>query len=89
MRQIIGGRIYDTEKSEKVACGDNGLSYGDCHLLVEELYLTPKGNYFICDAASNLIPVLSNFVMVIVWIEEWGVTNLGEREIKAFGIVEA
>jgi hypothetical protein len=47
MRQIIGGKIYDTEKAEKLATnefsdGNNRLQHGRA----TTLYKTNKGNFF-------------------------------------------
>jgi hypothetical protein len=47
MKQIIEGKRYDTETATAVAKWHNGRSSNDFHYLWEELYRTPKGNWFI------------------------------------------
>ena len=47
MKKIIDGKRYDTETATHIANFDNGLSRGDFRWLDEDLYQTPKGNWFI------------------------------------------
>jgi len=95
MKQIINGKIYNTETATEVACGDNGLNYGDCRRRTEELYITKNGNYFICNKNGNLIPISGDGKLAVEmptiydWIEQWHVANLDEREIRVFDIKEA
>lgn len=46
MRQVINGKIYDTEKATMVAEDEFGRP-GDLNWWYEALYRTPKGNYFL------------------------------------------
>jgi len=46
MRQVIAGRLFDTERATRVACGGNGLSRRDFNSIEESLYKTTKGAWF-------------------------------------------
>jgi len=95
MRQIIKGLIYDTNTATIVAQGDNGLFINDHWYRAEELYRTPRGNYFVYDQSSNIRPVdvdaksfgREDYEQTInEWLNEWGVQSLGEREVTLFDI---
>jgi hypothetical protein len=51
MRQIIGGKIYDTAKAVLVAryqfSNEKNILIGDMNWVYEELYRTPNGRYFL------------------------------------------
>jgi hypothetical protein len=47
MKAIINGKRYDTEKSEEIARGGNGLSPTDFNHYEETLYRTNKGSWFL------------------------------------------
>lgn len=47
MKQVIEGKVYDTETAELLHEWRNGEEYGDFHHLVECLFRTPKGSYFL------------------------------------------
>jgi hypothetical protein len=47
VKQVIDGRLYDTQKATCVASCDNGLSAGDSSHLSELLHVTSKGVFFI------------------------------------------
>lgn len=46
MKQIIGKKVYDTEKATLLAEYWNGLSTGDFCYVRERLYITDNGNFF-------------------------------------------
>lgn len=98
MRKIIKGKVYNTKTAEIVAYGDNRLDIGDCWRQNEELYMTKKGAYFICNQAGNLIPVNKDGSIdkenyyensIVDWLENWNVEDLEDRELKAFNITTA
>lgn len=45
MRQVIEGKVYDTEKAEVLAHHTYGMP-GDIYAVEEALYRTPNGAYF-------------------------------------------
>ena len=45
MKKIIDGKIYDTEKAEKIT-GESYSTRGDFHHTFQDLYMTKKGTYF-------------------------------------------
>lgn len=47
MKQVINGRLFDTETAEKVAYADNDLPASDFNNWDETLYITRKGQYFL------------------------------------------
>lgn len=47
MKQVIGGKVYNTETAEVIGSYSNNLSYSDFRNFEETLYLTKKGNYFL------------------------------------------
>lgn len=47
MKQVIYGKLYDTEKASELASWSNGYSSQDGRWVEETLYRTVKGNYFI------------------------------------------
>lgn len=47
MRKVIAGKVYDTSKAELVAEWQNHYFPGDFHYCSEDLYRTPKGQWFV------------------------------------------
>ncbi|MFW5687222.1 MAG: hypothetical protein ACOCXL_03425 [Halanaerobium sp.] len=47
MKAVIKGKLYDTESAEMIADWNNGELDSDVNKVIEELYLTKKGNYFL------------------------------------------
>lgn len=47
MRQVIQGKIYDTETARHLFGWDNGANYGDFKHRSKDLYVTKKGTYFL------------------------------------------
>lgn len=47
MRAVIDGKRYDTETATMVANWANGDDPGNAHYIEEQLYRTPRGNWFI------------------------------------------
>lgn len=47
MRQVIDGKVYDTEKAEEVYAWANMADRGNFQFCSEALYRTPKGAYFV------------------------------------------
>jgi len=47
VKKVIGGKLFDTEKATLIAEFWNGLYSSDAYSIIEELYVTDKGNYFI------------------------------------------
>ena len=96
MKRIIQGKIYNTLTAELIVRGNNGLSGGDCYYKTEELYRTPRGNYFICTYDNSLVVVKGNklcrdseyyeITTIFEWIENWNVAELPDREVSYFCI---
>ncbi len=54
MKRIIDGKRYDTETASHIGEG-NGTAYqGDWHYYSEDLYRTPRGNFFLCGEGGPL-----------------------------------
>lgn len=53
MRKIIKGKRYDTEKAECVASASHGYK-SDFHYWAEDLYRTPRGNWFLVGEGNAL-----------------------------------
>ena len=47
MRKVIGKKLYDPTKAEKIAVYSNGMDADDPMYEEEALYLTASGNWFI------------------------------------------
>ena len=47
MRQVIGGKVYDTETADQLASADSSLTRTDFGHWEETLYRTKKGGYFL------------------------------------------
>lgn len=47
MRKIIDKKVYDTETAKYIANFHNGLSESDFGYVLEKLYVTIKGQYFL------------------------------------------
>ncbi len=55
MRKIIDGKRYDTETAEYLGCDETaGIGQNDFHYYCEELYRTPRGNYFLYGKGHGL-----------------------------------
>jgi hypothetical protein len=55
VKQLIDGKLYDTEKSTKLASWSN-TSVIDKLLIEEILYKTAEGDYFICGKGGEVTP---------------------------------
>ncbi len=100
MKRILNGMIYNTETAEHICTGDNGCEMNDGYRRTEELYRTPKGNYFVYNCNMDIVAIengkllvphdqYQEDVTVHEWLSSWNVDDLPEREIKHFGITEA
>ena len=47
MKQVIGGKVYDTAKATKVWNHENGYDSGNFNWCNESLYRTKNGNFFV------------------------------------------
>jgi hypothetical protein len=52
MVSIIDGKRYNTETAREVASASSGGSTSDFRFFSEDLYLTPKGTWFIAGAGG-------------------------------------
>lgn len=56
MKKLIDGKLYDTDKADRLASWDNGFYGGDFHRCSEDLYVTAKGNYFLYGEGGAMSP---------------------------------
>jgi len=54
MKQVIGGKVYNTETAEEIGSYANNLGTRDFRDLEETLYKTRKGNFFIAGEGGAL-----------------------------------
>ncbi len=54
MREIIGGKLYDTDKAELLGCGGSKYPRSDFRYYYEELYRTKKGQYFLAGTGGPM-----------------------------------
>lgn len=47
MKQIIEGKVFNTERAERIDTRCNGLSGSDFNYLWEALYITKRGAFFL------------------------------------------
>ncbi|MDE6675529.1 MAG: hypothetical protein K2K19_12100, partial [Acetatifactor sp.] len=47
MKQIINGKMYDTETAQEIGCGCNGMSCDDLWFVEETLYRKKNGEFFL------------------------------------------
>ena len=47
MKQVINGKLYDTDKSKNIADWDDGKAERDYVTRMESLYVSSKGTYFL------------------------------------------
>lgn len=47
MKQVINGKVYNTETATKIGSNGNGFGPSDFHYLWEALYITKKGAFFL------------------------------------------
>lgn len=97
MKRIISGKTYNTETAELIISGNNGLYTNDIYYRCEELYLTKKGNYFVCNSQNYLLPVNQDGKIInndfnfhiFDWLEEWKIESVDQKTIDYFKIIEA
>ena len=59
MREIIDGRVYDTDTAEYLAFWCNKVAVTDFHYYCEELYMKRNGEYFLYGEGNGLSPYAS------------------------------
>lgn len=47
MQRVIDRKLYDTDRAEQIAQHAPNTARGDFHYLIETLYETPSGEYFL------------------------------------------
>ena len=52
--KIIDGKRYSTDTATKVASWQNSYGYSDFHHMEEDLYITPKGAWFLVGEGGAL-----------------------------------
>lgn len=99
VKKIIDGKRYDTATAMLVATYSNGLDYSDFKHCEEELYRTPRGNWFICGSGGPLSaysePCGGGYcgskdkirpltpVEAMAWLERHGETDALEENFQA------
>lgn len=73
MKQVIDGKLYDTETATKIGSYWNGLSTSDFRRVSEELYRTKSGNYLW--GSSRIIPLSKEEAF------EWAQQHLSTDEV--------
>lgn len=79
MKQVINRTLYDTENAEQVAQYAPNTDQGDFNYLVETLYKTSDGEYFLHGDGGSTTK----------WSEYNGSMNIPSEEIKLFTPEEA
>lgn len=54
MKQIVGGKRYDTETAQKIGKGEGTAYVGDFRYYSEALYKTSKGSFFLAGEGGAL-----------------------------------
>jgi hypothetical protein len=54
MKQVINGKMYNTETATLIHEWDNGIYGNDFRSCEESLYVTKKGNYFIAGSGGAM-----------------------------------
>ncbi|MZQ99546.1 MAG: hypothetical protein GT601_17910 [Acidaminobacter sp.] len=54
MKQIVYGKLYDTDSATLLAKWQNNFSEDDIEFFGEELYKTCRGSYFLVETSSGL-----------------------------------
>ena len=54
MKRIIDGKVYNTDTATEVAHFWNGLGGSDFRNVRESLYVTKKGNWFLCGSGGPM-----------------------------------
>ncbi len=80
MKKIIDGKRYNTDTADHVANYNNCLPSGDFYWENEDLYITPKGNWFLHGAGGAKTSYCQQ-----IGPREWG----GSQRIKPFTPEEA
>lgn len=53
MKRVIDRKLYDTDRAEQIAQHAPNADRGDFHYLIETLYETPDGEYFLhCEGGA-------------------------------------
>ena len=83
MRQVINGRVYDTEKAQHIHDWNNGYCHGDLKYRYKALYRTAKGNWFIYHKGGPMTDMA-----VRVGSNSWGgdeqIEPISTKDAKAF-----
>lgn len=98
MKQVIDGKLYNTETAEEVGHYDNALGCGDFRYIRESLYKTKRGRFFLAgeggamtkysQGCGNNVRCEGSGIFPLgieeakEWMEAHGTT---EEYIKAFG----
>ncbi len=53
-KKVINRKVYDTAMAELIHEYWNGYSNSDFHYLTEDLYRTPKGNFFLLGSGGAM-----------------------------------
>ena len=61
MKQIIGGKIYDTEKAVLIGKWNNGYFGNDFNVCSEKLWKSQKNQYFIAGEGGALSKYAENY----------------------------
>lgn len=54
MKRVVDGKLYDTERAEKLHEYENMDDQGNFYYYEEALYRTAKGNYFIAGSGAAM-----------------------------------
>lgn len=60
MKKIIDGKVYNTETATRLCGWGNDAPRSDFNYCEEDLYLSPKGTYFLAGEGGALSPYAAN-----------------------------
>jgi len=93
MKQVINGKMYNTQTSKKIGEWNNGRFTNDCYYVSEDLYIDPSGEFFLHGKGGDLsryAPYNGNtsgwgeeiILFTKKEAEEWAADNLCDEEYE-------
>lgn len=56
MKKTIGGKTYNTETATRIGSYESPFYPSDFHWYEEDMYVTKKGNFFLCGRGNAMSP---------------------------------
>ena len=81
-KQILCGKTYNRSTAKKLTSFNYHNDYEESNTVFEDLFLTPKGDYFLCGEGMERTPYAAKMGVFDDWMRGHGILPLTLKQVK-------